>query len=176
MGIFATGTKWETLTFTACKMLVPCAVLIVQLSHSIFCTFTEPDPDDSIFKSRSKSRKNGEVSAWSQSVLISPRYQVLSDWLHYLGQQHRFSLKARGLHHAAGTNAGPLQWPLDIISPGSSDLKTGSTTVVNKGAEMAVGTHISCAIVWEPPGHLKKTRKRRTKQWINEPPNVRKVA
>lgn len=128
-------------------MLVPCAVLIVQLSHSIFCTFTEPDPDDSIFKSRSKSRKNEEVSAWSQSILISPRYQVLRDSLQYWGQQHRFSLKARGLHHAVGPNAGPFQWPLEIISPGLFELKTGSTTAVNKGVEMAVGTHVSRAIV-----------------------------
>ena len=38
-------------------MLVPCSVSILQLSHSIFWTFTQPDPDDWIFKSTNEKKK-----------------------------------------------------------------------------------------------------------------------
>lgn len=56
-------------------MLVPCSVSILQLSHSIFWTFIQPDPDDLIFKSRNEKRKK-QVSTMVnglQSIFVPPR-------------------------------------------------------------------------------------------------------
>ena len=59
-------------------MPVPCSVSILQLSHSIFWTFTQPDPDDLIFKSRNKKKKKKkkQISTMAnelQSILVTPR-------------------------------------------------------------------------------------------------------
>ena len=73
-------------------MLVPCSVSILQLSHSIFWTFTQPDPDDLIFKSRSEKKKNQVSTTVNelQSISVSrrnPAPQFTEFWKEHSCQQ-----------------------------------------------------------------------------------------
>lgn len=59
-------------------MLVPCSVSILQLSHSIFWTFTQPDPDDWIFKSTNEKENQVTMANGSKAFKYPIEIQFLS--------------------------------------------------------------------------------------------------
>lgn len=136
---FLTGTKWEKRSYL--HRLQDAGPLggadLTAITFNILYLYRAGPRWLDIQIYRQKQKEGNSDCLVSEHPNI-PRYQVLRDSLQYWGEQRRFSLKARGLYHAAGPNAGPSQQLWETLAPGLSDLKTGHSKDVNKGAETAV--------------------------------------